>query len=74
MNGDKPRGEDREGQSASTRPAAATLGLGATSKILDLHWNRLAMVYVRQSTPQQVLEIGCQLTILGSNTSPIENA
>jgi DNA invertase Pin-like site-specific DNA recombinase len=35
---------------------AATLGLGSTSKIRDVHWNRLAMVYVRQSTPQQVLE------------------
>jgi DNA invertase Pin-like site-specific DNA recombinase len=56
MNGDNPRGEDREHPAAPTRPAAATLGFGATSKIGDLHWNRLAMVYVRQSTPQQVLE------------------
>jgi DNA invertase Pin-like site-specific DNA recombinase len=38
------------------RAAAMTFGLGATSKIHDLHLNRLAMVYVRQSTPQQVLE------------------
>jgi DNA invertase Pin-like site-specific DNA recombinase len=44
MNGDKPR------------PAAVTFGLGSTSKIRDLHLNRLAIVYVRQSTPQQVLE------------------
>ena len=44
MNGDKPG------------PAAATFGLRSTSKIHDLHLNRLAMVYVRQSTPQQVLE------------------
>jgi DNA invertase Pin-like site-specific DNA recombinase len=39
------------------RPATATFfGLGSTSKIRDVHLNRLAMVYVRQSTPQQVLE------------------
>jgi DNA invertase Pin-like site-specific DNA recombinase len=56
MNGDKPRREDRESRSAPTRPAAATFGLGSTSKIGDLHLNRLAIVYVRQSTPQQVLE------------------
>jgi DNA invertase Pin-like site-specific DNA recombinase len=56
MNGDKPRGEDRENRSATARPVVATFGLGSTSKIRDLHLNRLAMVYVRQSTPQQVLE------------------
>jgi DNA invertase Pin-like site-specific DNA recombinase len=56
MNGDKPRGEDRESSSALIRPAAATFGLGSTCKIRDVHLNRLAMVYVRQSTPQQVLE------------------
>src|SRR4051812_26942247 len=56
MNGTKPRGEDRESRSIPTRPAAATFGLGSTAKIRDLHLNRLAMVYVRQSTPQQVLE------------------
>jgi DNA invertase Pin-like site-specific DNA recombinase len=56
MNGDNPRGEDRERRAAPTRPAAATLEFAATSKIVDLHWDRLAMVYVRQSTPQQVLE------------------
>src|SRR4029078_5600882 len=38
------------------RASAATLGLGSRAKIRDLHLNRLAMVYVRQSTPQQVLE------------------
>ena len=37
-------------------PAAPTFGLRATSKIRDLHLDRLAMVYVRQSSPQQVLE------------------
>jgi DNA invertase Pin-like site-specific DNA recombinase len=56
MNSDKPRGEDRESRSVPTGPAAATFGLGSTAKIRDLHLNRLAMVYVRQSTPQQVLE------------------
>jgi DNA invertase Pin-like site-specific DNA recombinase len=56
MKGDNPRGEERAGRTASPRSAAATFGLGSTSKIRDLHLNRLAMVYVRQSTPQQVLE------------------
>ena len=56
MNGNKPCGEDRESRWAPTRPVAATFGLGSTSKIRDAHVNRLAMVYVRQSTPQQVLE------------------
>ena len=36
--------------------SAMTFGLRSTSKIRDLHLNRLAMVYVRQSSPQQVLE------------------
>jgi DNA invertase Pin-like site-specific DNA recombinase len=56
MNDDKPHGEERESHSAPTRPTAATFGLRSTSKIRDVHFNRLAMVYVRQSTPQQVLE------------------
>src|SRR5689334_25236949 len=56
MNGDKSRGEGRASPSAPVRPAVATFGLGSTSKIRDTHLNRLAMVYVRQSTPQQVLE------------------
>ena len=34
----------------------APLGLRATSKIRDVHLDRLAMVYVRQSSPQQVME------------------
>jgi len=33
-----------------------TLGLGSTSKIRDWHLDRLAIVYIRQSSPQQVLE------------------
>ena len=34
----------------------ALLGLRATSKIRDIHLDRLAIVYVRQSSPQQVME------------------
>jgi hypothetical protein len=56
MNGNKPCGEDRESRWVPTRPGAATFGFGSTSKIRDVPVNRLAMVYVRQSTPQQVLE------------------
>jgi hypothetical protein len=48
--------QDSGCRSTPTRPAAVTFGFGSTSKIRDLHLNRLAMVYVRQSTPQQVLE------------------
>lgn len=40
----------------STPPGAAPVGLRATAKIRDVHWDRLAIVYVRQSSPQQVLE------------------
>ena len=50
------RGDDRDQRSASTSPSASTLGLRSTAKIRDLHLNRLAVVYVRQSSPQQVLE------------------
>ena len=41
---------------AGTTPSATTFGLRSTSKIRDRHLDRLAMVYVRQSSPQQVLE------------------
>ena len=50
------RGEGRDNRAAPTAPSASTFGLRSTSKIRDLHLNRLAMVYVRQSSPQQVLE------------------
>ena len=40
----------------SAATSATTFGLRSTSKIKDLHLDRLAMVYVRQSSPQQVLE------------------
>ena len=41
---------------AGTTPTVTTFGLKSTSKIRDRHLDRLAMVYVRQSSPQQVLE------------------
>jgi hypothetical protein len=50
------RGEGRDNRSTPAAPAAPAFGLRSTSKIRDLHLNRLAMVYVRQSSPQQVLE------------------
>ena len=34
----------------------ASFGVGASAKIYDHHLDRFAMVYVRQSSPQQVLE------------------
>lgn len=40
----------------ATLPSVPAFGLRSTSKIRDLHLDRLAMVYVRQSSPQQVLE------------------
>ncbi len=56
MNTNKSRGKVSDIELSATSPTAATFGLGSMSKIHDLHLNRLAMVYVRQSTPQQVLE------------------
>jgi DNA invertase Pin-like site-specific DNA recombinase len=44
-----PSQQDRKNQS----PA---VGFQAARKIQDHHWDRLAMVYVRQSSPQQVIE------------------
>ncbi len=50
-------GVDRDERPTPMSAAATSpLGLRATSKIRDLHLDRLAMVYVRQSSPQQVLE------------------
>jgi DNA invertase Pin-like site-specific DNA recombinase len=45
----------KDGLATVTQPAV-TFGLRSTSKIQDGHLDRLAMVYVRQSTPQQVIE------------------
>jgi DNA invertase Pin-like site-specific DNA recombinase len=42
--------------SAISPTTSVPLGLRATSKIHDIHLDRLAIVYVRQSSPQQVLE------------------
>ena len=42
--------------SAEATPSATTFGLRSASKIRDRHLDRLAIVYVRQSSPQQVLE------------------
>jgi DNA invertase Pin-like site-specific DNA recombinase len=47
---------NREDGSAEATPSVMTFGLRSTSKIQDRHLDRLAIVYVRQSTPQQVLE------------------
>jgi len=47
---------DRENGATGSTPPTAAFGLRPTSKIHDHHFNRLAMVYVRQSSPQQVLE------------------
>ena len=41
---------------AGVTPSVTTFGLRSTSKIRDRHLDRLAMVYVRQSSPQQVIE------------------
>ena len=41
---------------AGTAPSPTTFGLRATSKIQTRHLDRLAIVYVRQSSPQQVHE------------------
>jgi DNA invertase Pin-like site-specific DNA recombinase len=47
---------DRSEGSAGTTASTAVFGLRSTSKIRDRHLDRLAMVYVRQSSPQQVIE------------------
>jgi DNA invertase Pin-like site-specific DNA recombinase len=47
---------DRPTPSAKSTDNSAPRGLRAASKIRDVHLDRLAMVYVRQSSPQQVIE------------------
>lgn len=47
---------ERKNAAPGSTPPAPTFGLRSTSKIRDHHFNRLAMVYVRQSSPQQVIE------------------
>jgi DNA invertase Pin-like site-specific DNA recombinase len=46
----------QEDRLTGATPSASTFGLRSTSKIREQHLDRLAMVYVRQSSPQQVLE------------------
>jgi hypothetical protein len=41
---------------AAASPVTAAFGPRATSKIQNMHFDRLAIVYVRQSSPQQVIE------------------
>src|SRR4051812_7906268 len=45
-----------EGRPDGVTASPAAFGLRSVSKIGDRHLDRLAMVYVRQSSPQQVLE------------------
>jgi DNA invertase Pin-like site-specific DNA recombinase len=56
MNARSARVVEHEGGSAGVTPSPTTFGLRSISKIRDQHLDRLAMVYVRQSSPQQVLE------------------
>jgi DNA invertase Pin-like site-specific DNA recombinase len=56
MNSRDARVVERKDGSSGTTPSAMTFGPWSSSKIRDRHLNRLAIVYVRQSTPQQVLE------------------
>jgi len=57
MNTSKRRIGAESSVSIPSVPAApALVGMLATSKIRDIHLDRLAIVYVRQSSPQQVLE------------------
>jgi DNA invertase Pin-like site-specific DNA recombinase/transposase-like protein len=56
MNTRKARVVDREIGSVQVIPSLTTFGLRSSSKIRDWHLLRLAIIYVRQSSPQQVLE------------------
>ncbi len=50
------RAVNRTDRSIDETPSTSTFGQRSSSKIGDRHLDRLAIVYVRQSTPQQVLE------------------
>jgi DNA invertase Pin-like site-specific DNA recombinase len=52
----QPIGTDTPEPIASLPGTPGPLGLRATSKIRDVHLDRLAIVYVRQSSPQQVMD------------------
>lgn len=56
MSARKPRIAAKPAASAPPPPANTAFGPRATSKIQHMHFERLAIVYVRQSSPQQVLE------------------
>jgi DNA invertase Pin-like site-specific DNA recombinase len=56
MNAPDSRGVGRDDRSPPAPPCGQTFGLRSTAKIRDLHLNRLAVVYVRRSTQQQVIE------------------
>ena len=49
-------GIDKTPPAPNPSAISSPLGLRATSKIRDVHLDRLAIVYVRQSSPQQVME------------------
>ena len=48
--------KQRDGGATSSKISGPAFGPRATSKIRDIHLDRLAVVYVRQSSPQQVIE------------------
>src|SRR3954454_6678873 len=56
MNALEGRAPERGRTPSEASPSATIIGLRSTSKIRDQHLDRLAMVYVRQSSPQQVIE------------------
>jgi Resolvase, N terminal domain len=65
---------DRGGGSVEAIPSSKTFGLRSTSQIRNRHLDRLAIVYVRQSTPQQVLEnlgivLGLELSSLSRSNA-----
>jgi hypothetical protein len=53
MSSRDPSVVDREDGSAEATPSAGTFGLTSSSKSRDRHLDRLAVVYVRQSTPER---------------------
>ena len=56
MNASDSPARDRDSEQATTNSMPSTLGLRSSSKIHNIHLDRVALVYIRQSTPQQVLE------------------
>jgi DNA invertase Pin-like site-specific DNA recombinase len=46
----------RQARQSNVGCQLAPIGFGRSSKIQDVHLNRLAIIYVRQSSPHQVLE------------------